>query len=529
MRFSGRTFLFLILLTSLLVTISCRQQATDVVTIGLSEKFNSLDTLTSTANTAADDRVRNLIFNSLVKKNEKYEYVGELGEYKIGDDNLTITFTLKDNVKFHNGAVLNSADVKYTFDAMLQSTGTKQGSFYDSIPDETDPEKKKSKRVSHFAEPISAPDARTIVFKVTRPELVNQLLSNLVTIPIIPTGSAEQQKTTPLGTGPFKLVSFDSLNNTVLLEAFPEYWEGAPKIAKLRVKTVPEANALQNDLLSGAVDIAPNPTILSPDAINAIDKSGSLKVERFTGSNIQYIGFNTQAAPFNNVKIRQAIAYSINREKIISELLSGQAKIAYSILPEESWAYTTGTKYTYDPAKAKQLLQEAGYKGELIKFKYAAGNQAVNQYSQVIQESLKEVGLNVELETFEPQTLLDQLKYGQFQMNTSTWIGGNQDPIFYRDLFASTDTPEKKPNGGRNRARYSNPEFDKIIEEAVRTVDKTRARELYAKAQEIVSTDLPLLPLWYPSSMVISTKRIGNVRINPSGDWSFVKDLTVTN
>lgn len=514
----------------MIFTLSCRERAnTGAVTIALSEKFNSLDTLTGTGNTAADDRVRNLIFNSLIKKNEKYEYVGELGDYKIGDDNQTITFTLKDNVKFHNGKVLDSGDVKYTFDSLLQSNGTKQGSFYDSAPDPNDPEKKKTIRVSHFAEPIQAPDAKTVVFKVTRPELVNQLLSNLVTIPIIPTGTVEQQKTAPLGTGPFKFVSFDAINNFVQLEAFPEYWEGAPKIAKLNVKTVTDANALQNELLGGTVDIAPNPTILSPDAVQAIDRSGNLKVERFPGSNIQYIGFNTQVSPFNNVKVRQAVGYAINRDKIINELLSKQAEIAYSILPVESWAYTPGVKYNFDPEKAKQLLQESGYKGEPVKFSYASGNQAVNQYAQVIQNSLKEVGLNVELETFEPQTLLDNLKKGQFQMNTSTWIGGNQDPIFYRDLFASTDTPERKPNGGRNRARYSNPEFDKIIEEAVSTVDKSKAKELYARAQEIISRDVPLLPLWYPSSFVISTKRIGNVKINPSGDWSFVKDVTVSN
>jgi peptide/nickel transport system substrate-binding protein len=528
MRFSGRTFLFLIILTGLIFTISCRERSNDAVTIALTEKFGGLDTLSSTGTDAAADRVRTLIYNSLVKKNEKFEYVGELGDYKVGDDNVTVTFTLKDNVKFHNGGVLNSADVKYTFDALIQVNGAKAGSFFDSVPDETDPEKKKTKRVSHFAEPISTPDDKTVIFKVSRPELVNQLLSNLVAIPIIQAGTIEQQKTAPVGTGAFKFVSFDSVNNFVQLQAFPEYWEGAPKIAKLNVKTVPDANSLQNELLSGAVDISPNPTILSPDALNAIDKSGTLKVERFPGSNIQYIGFNTQISPFNNVKVRQAIAYAINREKIINELLSGQAKIAYSILPEESWAYTTGTKYTYDPAKAKQLLQEAGYKGEPIIFKYAAGNQAVNQYSQVIQSSLKDIGVNVQLETLEPATLLESLKNGQFQMNTSIWIGGNQDPIFYRDLFASTDFPERKQNG-RNRARYSNPEFDRVIEEAVKTVDKTKAKELYTRAQEIISNDLPLLPLWYPSAMVISTKRIGNVKINPSGDWSFMKDVTVSN
>lgn len=521
MRFSGRTFFILLILTGLIFTFSCRERKTEAVTIALPEKFNSLDTLTSASNTASDDRVRNLIFNSLVRKNDKFEYVGELGDYKIADDNVTVTFTLKDNVKFHNGTTLSSADVKYTFDSLLASTGSKQGSFYDAATEG-------KPKASHFAEPIAAPDAKTIVFKVTRPELVNQLLSNLVAIPIIPQGSVEKQKTEPVGSGPFKLVSFDPINNFVQLEAFAEYWEGAPKIAKLNVKTVPDANALQNELLSGAVDIAPNPSNLSPDALKVISNSGSLKVETFPGSNIQYIGFNTQAAPLNNVKVRQAIAYAINREKIIGDLFNKQAKIAFSILPEESWAYTAGTQYNYDPAKAKQLLQEAGYKGEIVKYKYASDSQSVNQYSQVIQNALKEIGMNIELEPIERQTMLDNLKTGQFQMNTSIWVGGNQDPIFLRDLFASSDFPDKKPNG-RNRSRYTNEEFDKIIDEAVKTVDRTKAKELYIKAQEIVSNDLPLLPLWYPSSIVITTKRIGNVKINPSGDWSFVKDVTVTN
>src|SRR5688500_13818410 len=119
MRFSGRTFLFLIILTTLIFTVACRERNTGAVTIALTEKFSGLDTLSSTGTDAAADRVRTLIYNSLVKKNEKFEYVGELGEYKVADDNLTITFTLKDNVKFHNGNALTSADVKYTFDALM--------------------------------------------------------------------------------------------------------------------------------------------------------------------------------------------------------------------------------------------------------------------------------------------------------------------------------------------------------------------------------------------------------------------------
>ena len=107
-------------------------------------------------------------------------------------------------------------------------------------------------------------------------------------------------------------------------------------------------------------------------------------------------------------------------------------------------------------------------------------------------------------------------------MNLSVWIVGNQNPNFYRDLFASTDTPENMRNG-RNRARYSKPEFDKIINEAARETDKAKAAKLYARAQEIVSRDVPLVPLWYPSNIVVSNKRIKNINIKAGGDWSFVK------
>ena len=357
------------------------------------------------------------------------KYVGDLAkDIKIGNDALTVTFTLQENVKFHNGKVFTSADAKYTFDALFAAEkSAKASAFYDSVD---------GKKVPHI-EKIDAPDAKTLVIKVTRPALVNQLLSNLVTIPMIPEGTIEQQKTAPIGTGPFKLISFDQVNSFVQFEAFPEYWEGAPNIKKLNVKTVTDANALQAELQSGGVDLAPIPNNLSPDSINSLGQMPNLKVEKFEGSNIDYIGFNTEATSVKDIKIRQAIAYAINREEIIKTLLRDQAKIAHSIIPAESWAYSDGTKYEYNPEKAKQLIKEAGYNGELIEFKFAANNMAVSFYTQAIQESLKNVGLNVKIETLIPDVLRESLKTGQFQMNTARWIGGNQDPIFYKDLFAS--------------------------------------------------------------------------------------------
>jgi peptide/nickel transport system substrate-binding protein len=511
-------FISILFILCLIFSLSCRNRTNEFVTVALSEKFSTLDTLTSSASDAAAERVRSLMFNSLVRKNENFEYVGELAkEIQTSEDGKIVTFVLQDNVKFHNDKDFTSADVKYTFDELFKSQSAyKAGSFFETVNEQKTP---------HIIS-IDTPDAKTVSFTLSRPSLKNKLLSNLVAVPIIAEGTIEQQKTQPIGTGAFKFVNFDQSQNTVELEANPNYWEGAPKVQKIRVKTVTDANSLQAELQSGGVDIAPLANNLSPDTLNSLGQLPNLKVEKFNGSNIDYLGFNTQSPPLDKVKIRQAIAYGIDRERIINELLSGQAVIAHSILPIESWAYNGETKYSYNPAKAKQLVAESGYQNEPIKFRFSVGNTAVNQYAQVIQNSLKEIGLNIEIETVEPNTLRQQLALGQFQMNTGRWIGGNQDPIFLNDLFATSAIP-----GGKvpccNRSRYSNPEFDKIIAEALNSIDRENAKQLYYKAQEIVSNDLPMLPLWYPANMVVFNKRIGNIKINSSGDWNFIKDITV--
>ena len=513
-----KLFLLLILITGLIFSFSCRTRNSDVVTVALSDKFSSLDTLTSGASDAASERIRNLMFNSLVKKNENFEYVGELAkDIQFSENGKVFTFVLQDNVKFHNGKALTSADVKYTFDELFKSEKSfKRGAFYETVNEQKIP----------LIDSIQTPDPKTVVFTLNRPEVKNQVLSNLVPIPIIPEGTINEQQAHPVGSGPFKFVNFDQSQNTVEFEAFADYWEGAPKVSKLRVKTVPDANALQAELQSGGVDLAPLPSNLSPDTIKSLGQNSNLKVEQFEGSNIQYLQFNTQSPPLNNVKLRQAIAYGIDREEIINKLLFGQATIAHAILPTKSWAYNAGTTYNFNPDKAKQLLQESGYKGEPIKYKFSAGNAAVSQYAQVIQNALKNIGVNVEIEPLESGVMRDQLAKGQFQMNTGIWVGGNQDPIFLKDLFATSAIPGEKVKCC-NRSRYSNPEFDKVIAEALAATDREKAKEYYFKAQEIVSNDVPMLPLWYPANMIVANKRIGDIKIDASGDWGFIKNITV--
>lgn len=525
-----KLFVFILLLSLVLsLGANCRQRNSAVVTIALDSEFTSLDFLGGKSVPASAERIRSLIFNTLVKKNEKFDYVGELAkEIKDLDGGSTISFTLVDNVKFHNGAVLKAADVKYTFEKLQTAEGaSKAASFYETID---------GKKVPHITA-IETPDDKTVNFKISRPTLKNQLLSNMVAIPIIAEGTFETQKDKPVGTGAYKFVKADMVQNTVDLEAFNECWEGAPKIQKLLVKVVKDSNAVQAELKSGQVDIAPTMINLSPDTIQNLGKDPNLKADPFDSANVQLLTINLSAAPLDNIKVRQAIAYGVDRENIIKEMLLGQGKIAHSILPQESWAYSPGVIYSHDAAKAKQLLDEAGFKdpdgdgpqmrfAAPIRLSISAGNSSQSQYSQIIQNQLKEVGVPIEIVPVEFSALTEQWRLGQFQITMNRWVGGNQDPIFYKDLFHSAESTDVKPTA-RNRSRYKNPEFDKIIEAAMNELDREKAKVLYKQAQDIISRDLPILPLWYPSNMVVYNKRISGMQINASADWFFVRSLSV--
>ena len=512
-----RTFTLLVffILCVMMAPTACRRR-TDAFVIALGDNIRTIDPIGSPSVDAASERVRTLIFNSLVKKDEKFDYVGELAsDIKRSDDGRTYTFTLRDGVKFHDGHVLSSADAKYTLDLVFSSSFAKSASFFEGVGDE-----KRS-----YIQSVETPDQRTLIVTLTKPWV--GLLSNLVPIAIIPKDSYESQKQHPLGTGPFKFLHYDNLQQVCDVEAFPEYWDGPSQLRMVRVRVLSDMNALQAELQAGRVDMAPMPTSLSPDAVKRLEEDPNLQVRAFPGSNIYLLTINTASPPLDNVKVRQAIAYAIDRQSLIQNLLRGYGKIAHSIIPEESWAYSPGQTYNYDPAMSKKLLAESGVRiDKPIVYKLSGSSIAGRQYAGVIQNYLKEVGIPVEIQTPEQNTFFDELRRGNFQIAYTQWVGGNQDPIFYKDLFATSEIPtQTRPS--RNRSRYSNAELDKLVEEGVNTFDRQRGRELYLKIQEIVSRDVPVFPLWYQSNVVIAKKTVGNIQVNASGDWGFVKNLTV--
>ena len=513
------------LIVLLIVAPGCRTRRSSAFVIALGDNIRTIDPLGSPSTDAASERVSTLVFNKLVKKNDQFDYVGELAsDIKRSDDGLTYTFNLRDGVKFHDGRAFSSADAKYTLDLLLANSFQKSASFFEGT----------GQQKTSYIKSIEAPDSKTLVVTLNKPWV--GLLSNLVAIPIVAKDSYESQKTHPMGTGPFKFINYNNQQQVVDLEAFSEYWEGAPHLQSIQVRVLPEMSQLQSEIQAGRVDIAPMPTSLSPDAIKLLETDPNLQVKVFNGSNIVLLTLNTTAAPLDNVKVRQAIAYAIDRQTIINTLVAGYGKVANSIIPEESWSYSPGQTYSYDPAMAKKLLDEAGFRDpdgdgprmrfdKPIRYGLSGSSIAGRNYSVVVQNQLKQVGIPIEIQTYEGTTLFDEMRRGNFQIGYSQWVGGNQDPIFYKDLFATSEIPtEQRP--ARNRSRYSNPELDKLVDEAVNTFDRTRGRELYKQIQDIVSRDMPVFPWWYQANIVIARKGVGNIQVNASGDWGFVKNLT---
>src|SRR6201988_1789744 len=272
--------LILALITTIATT-TCKKRSNTFV-IALGDNIRTIDPIGSPSVDAASERVRTLIFNSLVKKNEKFDYVGELAsEIKRFDDGLTYTFNFQDGVKFPDGRSFSSADVKYTLDLVFSSDFAKSASFYEGS----------GKDKHSYIKSVEAPDAKTVVVTLIKPWV--GLLSNLVPVAIIPKDSYNVVTEHPAGTGPFKFINYDNAQQVVDLEAFPEYWEGPPKIQTLRVRVISDMNALQAELGSGRVDIAPMPTSLSPDAVKILEQDPNLQVLQFQGSNVVLLTLNT--------------------------------------------------------------------------------------------------------------------------------------------------------------------------------------------------------------------------------------------
>jgi len=205
---------------------------------------------------------------------------------------------------------------------------------------------------------------------------------------------------------------------------------------------------------------------------------------------------------------------------MIRDVLRGQASPARSILPVSQWAYDPNVAdYKYDPDRAKRLLAEAGKNRLKLSLKTSPVSIS-RKIGEAIQEQLRRVGIDIELQSLERQKLTQDMIEGNFQLYLNIIVGGNQNPDIFRFVYGSGAIP---PNG-QNRSRYINPELDKLLSEA-QTASRDRRKEIFSQVQKTLAEDLPQIYLWYPATIVIYRDRISNVKVDPSGDWSAIRNM----
>jgi peptide/nickel transport system substrate-binding protein len=225
-----------------------------------------------------------------------------------------------------------------------------------------------------------------------------------------------------------------------------------------------------------------------------------------------------------DARVRQAIAYALDRGPMIEYLWRGEATPASSVLPKQSWAYNGDVPvYDHDPEKAKQLLDAAGYpesNGVRFHITMKTSTDANTRLMvAVMQRQLREVGIALDIRSFEFATFFSDVTHGAFQMYGLRWIGGNEDPDIFEYAFHSAKFP---PNGA-NRGFYSNPKIDALIDQARREVDPAVRKPLYAEVQRILAEDLPYIDLWYLDNVLVHTRRVRNLKLNPAGNFDFLR------
>ena len=453
---------------------------------------------------AFSERIDTLIFDDLLSRGNDLNVAPGLAERWDIPDPLTYIFHLHRGVKFHDGRPLTARDVKWTFDSLLQGKirSTKTSTY---------------KYVDH----IDAPDEATVVFHMKEQDAT--LLWNLSdgAMGIVPFGSGDEMTRHPIGSGPFKFVSAET-DSEVVIERNDDYWGDHAKLARVRFAVVPDETTEALELRKGSGDVAINS--LTPDTVLTLAHEPSLAVEQSPGTRFAYLSFNLRDPILKDVRVRQAIAYALDRQPMVEYLWRGQAELARSVLPTQSWAYDANvTSYEHDPEKAKRLLDAAGYSPvNGVRFRITMKTSLdpnTRLMVAVMQQQLREVGIGLDIRSFEAATFFADVTHGAFQMYGLRWIGGNEDPDIFELAFHSAKFP---PNGA-NRAFYSNPRIDTLIDQARREIDPNLRKPLYAEVQRILADDLPYIDLWYLDNVLVHTRRVRNLKMNPAGNYDFLR------
>lgn len=425
------------------------------------------------------------------------KYEPDLAEsWTMSDDGMYYIFNLRKGVKFHNGEEFKASDVVFTIDSA-----------------------KKSPYVEIWAEPIKDVeeiDEYTVKINLNYP--YSPFLLSLSQIhmenekAVMEAGESYGQN--PIGTGPYKFVKHET-GQSVQLTRYDDYYKGPTSIKDVTYKVITDQNTTLIALQSGEVDISKNIPAIS---IQTIRQDANLSVHENDAISLFYIVLNTAAEPFNNIKVRQAVAHAVNKSSVAQVATEGMAKIADSVINEMTFGFSSNVKaYPFDVEKAKALLAEAGYpNGFELTIKTIDGS--FKKCAEVVQENLSKIGITAKIELGELNAFFQDTMSGNYQMAISG-ITITQDLDSWQMVFEST--------GGMNESKYNNSKVDELFQQGRELTDPEQRLEKYEEMLTILNAEVPIIPLFFPTITYVANKDLNLGEFDVSDGYR-IEDMSWT-
>lgn len=489
---------------TLMMLVACRSEGPRTgITVLIEAPPDSLDD--RMALTANGQRISQLIMPGLVTFSDESEPVPDLAESFRWVDNQTLEFTLRPNLRFHDGSALTSADVKATFDALLTKV----------IPS---PRADKLEPVRS----VELVDDRVLRLHLKRPYA--PMLAEL-TIGIVPQGRArdiKEQGTSPIGAGPFRFVAMPDEEHIELVP-FEGYHGGKPALSALHIRVVRDETTRVLELLKGRGDLVVN--AISPAVLPSLREEKNLRVLTRPGTGYAYMGFNVRNGPLADVRVRRAICHLVQTGPIVQYKFHGLALPATGMLPANHWAYEETKGCTYDPKEAARLLDEAGFKdpdgkggAPRLTLSYKTSTDRFRKsIALILKQQLEEGGIAIDLRALEFGTFFSDVRKGNFEIVTLKW-GAVIEPDLLRWVFSASFIPTAQNNfGGLNRAGFVDGRLDELVTRASAAPSREERARLYGEAQQILDRALPNVPLWHESSVSIVSSRLQGYETSAHG------------
>mgnify|MGYP000879898551 CR=1 FL=1 len=468
------------------------KEASDTLTIAVASDITSLDP--HVGKEVAAVVVTNNIYATLLTLDENGEVAPYVAESWNVVDDKTIDFKIREDITFHDGSKLTAEDVAFSLNRAIES--------------------KYISYIINYASNAEVIDEYNVRLHLNAP-YVGSLIN--LTVPftaIVPKAVVEANENAliekPIGCGPYEFVEWEH-GNYCKIKAYDGYFMDKAKTENIIFRIIPEGAQRTIALETGEVDLVYD---LPVNELSIVKDNENLQLYSTPSLNTWYISMNNDKEPLSDIRVRQAIRYSINAQEIIDSILYGAGEVANSIVPPAATGYVEGVPaYEQDIEKAKQLLADAGYPDGLNLSLAVAEDTTRVAVCQVIQNQLAKAGINVKIDIYDSSTYYDHANKGEFDLAFYFWIcaAGHADYQYYSLLHSS----QKGPGG--NRSFYDNDKADAYIEAARNTLDTKVSLENYKKLEEIVYEESPNAILCYTNLNVGASRKVDGFVMQPAG------------